>query len=767
MLVLFFVASSAFAAENTEDAGFMVARKAFNDGFYDLAKDKVEAFLDLYPHTPYLYDAHLLLGRCFYNLNNPAKAVNEFNIILETPGGSTLEDEALYWMGEISFNEGDYNKALEYYQDIIKRFPSSRYVSYASYSKGWAYFELGFLEEAIDSFRDVSQKYPFDKIAMDSQFRIGECEYLMGRFPKASEELTAFMEKFPVSEKTLDSYYMSGETLFSLGRYKESVESLKRALAIAPKARWAGLARYRIARAYFLSGDYVNSSENFKRCAEIPDCDALLLEASLLGLADSYAKLGRDDEAIGACDEISAKYPSTDSAGKAAYIRSRIYFARGAWQDAEYAIKEALAKHGASSSVWDMRYELGCIYMIMARPDDAMGQFVLVKNGSGDPELVSGAIARMGDICLTRREYKAASENFDAILTKYPGSRSSDYAQYQLGNIFLYTGKFGQASLAYQSLSKNFPDSPLRDASRPRLASSSFLNNDFARSAAEFGRMAKEEAKQDPVLSGKFYLANSLYNLSKYDEALALFKDVAAYSSDERTRAMADYQIGWCYHNMRKESAAIDHFNRFLKERPQDSLGPDVKFWFAEYYRSKLERDKARGYYRMIAGEYPSSDIASEALIQTGNTFQEEGRLDEAIKEFALAARDFPDTAAARNAYRKMARIEKDRKDFDRAAEYYRKALTKENNEANAQVQYEIAELYELKGDVKTATEEYLRSHDLYFKGAFWSTRALLKAAQLFEKAGNIKEAKNVYGQLAGMDVVESKLAKEKLKSFN
>ena len=124
----------------------------------------------------------------------------------------------------------------------------------------------------------------------------------------------------------------------------------------------------------------------------------------------------------------------------------------------------------------------------------------------------------------------------------------------------------------------------------------------------------------------------------------------------------------------------------------------------------------------------------------------------------------FPDSESTINAYRKIANFKKDAKDLDGAIGYLRKALGTKNNELNAQVQYEIAESFEKQGDLVKAVEEYLKVSYLYSKGAFWSVRAQLKCAQLFERLDKPEEAKKLYEKLAGMDIEESSLAKSRLE---
>ncbi|MBN2453641.1 MAG: tetratricopeptide repeat protein, partial [Candidatus Omnitrophica bacterium] len=126
----------------------------------------------------------------------------------------------------------------------------------------------------------------------------------------------------------------------------------------------------------------------------------------------------------------------------------------------------------------------------------------------------------------------------------------------------------------------------------------------------------------------------------------------------------------------------------------------------------------------------------------------------------------FPASGTARTAYRKMAKIRMDEGRIGDAIQYYRKALTSDNNELNAQTQYEIAELYERNGDLKKATEEFLNVPRLYPKGAFWAVRAQLKCAQDFEKLGQRDDALRLYEKLAGMGIEESDFAKKRIESI-
>ncbi len=766
-IIMIIFAGSVYAAGNAEEADFAVVKNAFNDGLYDLAQEKAEAFLSAYPHTPYLYDAHLLLGRSLYYQNDPHRALYELGLVLDAPGGSRFEDEALYWTGEISFNNDDFKRALEFYQKVIDAFPSSKYLSYAYYSKGWCYYKLGFLEEAIGSFKEVIARFPFDKAAMEAQFRIGECEYLLARYDAAEQELNSFVQKFPVSEKSADAYYLSGEINFYKTKYGDSIKAFNKALSITPLARWSPFATYRIACAYLLLGDNTNSINEFKKCVAGSKNNEFLASISLLGLVRNYKNTGMYKDAMSACDEIINLFPESDAASEAYYIKSQILYDEGVYHGSEAVCTEGIEKYPDSEFAGDLHYQLGRVLVMQEKFDDAINELLWVKNNSKDGALTSSALCKIGAIYLDRKEYKSALENFDAVLSGYPDSASADYAQFQLGNIFLISGSYDQAILAYKSVLLNFPATSFRKDVISRLAMAYFMKKDFEHAAMEFERSAKD----DQALPGSdqylFYLANSLYFSGRYVEAASAFKEIRETSQDERFAAMAEYQLGWAYYNMHKEPEALGIFTGFLKGHPGSVMAGDVMFWFGEYYRQKGQYDKSREYFSAVLKDSPSGDVADEAAYEEACSFFDEGKPGEALESFRKFISTFPDSPHRWSSYRKMAHLKRRENDFDGAIALLKEALTTENIDNNAQLQYEISEIYEQKGALTDAAREYLKVSELYPKGIFWSVRGLFKSAQISEKLGELARAKNVYEKLAAMDVEESKAAKEKLKHMS
>src|SRR5438128_1195285 len=64
------------AAEETDL--FLVAQKAFDDGFYDVAMRYIDEFVKKYPQSQKQVEARLLLGQCYFFKSQYLKAFDIF-----------------------------------------------------------------------------------------------------------------------------------------------------------------------------------------------------------------------------------------------------------------------------------------------------------------------------------------------------------------------------------------------------------------------------------------------------------------------------------------------------------------------------------------------------------------------------------------------------------------------------------------------------------------------------------------------------------------
>ncbi|MDD2703141.1 MAG: hypothetical protein PHC33_03950, partial [Candidatus Omnitrophica bacterium] len=82
-----------YAQDSTkEEESFYVARKAFDDGFYDVALSLLKRFQDNYPSSGRAPEVSLLIGQCYFNQNKFLDALNKFEETLNRSEAKAIQD---------------------------------------------------------------------------------------------------------------------------------------------------------------------------------------------------------------------------------------------------------------------------------------------------------------------------------------------------------------------------------------------------------------------------------------------------------------------------------------------------------------------------------------------------------------------------------------------------------------------------------------------------------------------------------------------------
>ena len=109
-----------FAQEQSkEEESLFVAKKAFEDGFYDVALGLFERFLKNYPNSSKISEVNLLIGQCYYRQNRFLDALAKFEELQGQAVSQSVKDAVLYWIAEVHFKGNNFTKASQYYKAII------------------------------------------------------------------------------------------------------------------------------------------------------------------------------------------------------------------------------------------------------------------------------------------------------------------------------------------------------------------------------------------------------------------------------------------------------------------------------------------------------------------------------------------------------------------------------------------------------------------------------------------------------------------------
>ncbi|MFA4842850.1 MAG: tetratricopeptide repeat protein, partial [Candidatus Omnitrophota bacterium] len=702
-----------FAQSDKEDEALFVAKKAFEDGFYEVSIGLLERFLKTYPEAPKAAEAELLIGQCYFHQNKFIDALAKFEQLLSSAKAREIKDAVLYWIAEVHFRGNAFTKAAQYYKMVTEEFPKSSYIPASVYSLGWCLFQESKFQEAKGYFQTVEEKFPKEPQAQDSSFKIIECLYSLKGYPAILEKIKQYQKNYPKDTAKLPYlYFYQAEADYYLNNFSDALSAYAKVISNTSDDKvealstlgmaWGNLKlkKYKEAEALF---QQVNSAALERKSA-----DALLLGKAIL-----YFENSRFAESLSIYDELINKSQDPLTIIQASLGKADALYNLSDYPQAAQAYKEGLGNAQEDKSlpqeiVDKLRYGLSWSYLKEGKFKEAIGEFQKLVQHTEDKIFKISALCQIGDTYQDSGNYEKAASAYDQILKDNPDSFYGDYVQYQLGLALTKMRNFDAGMLAFQTLLKNYPDSKLLDDTNYALGLAYFQKEDYAASREVFAKF-RSDFKESPIKMQAMYLeASSLYNLAKYQEAQEVFKDIIRASpGDQELAQKAEYEIADCFYQLGNEKEALDRFKALRSKYPDSKLTPEVVWWMGEYYYRHNDLGLARRYFSSLIQDFPKSNLLVSAYYALGSTYQDEAKYEEALDSFKKVVElDSSDLAGA--AAVAMADIYVKKDSVSLALSTYRQVLEKHPNLEHL-INPKMADIY-------VKIKEYGQALDLYKK---------------------------------------------------
>ena len=792
-----------YAQESSkEDEALYVARKAFEDGFYDVSLGLAERFLKNYPDSQKTAEVNLLIGRCYFQQNKYLDALNKFELLKDQQQAGSIKDAVLYWIAEVHFKGNGFAKAAEFYKMIVKDFPKSSYVPSAYYSLGWCLFQEHDYAGAIENFKIVEQKFPKESQALDASFKIIECLYNLKDYAGLKEKINSDIKAYskdPVRVSYL--YFYAAETDYYLNNFNEATEEYSKAISNSSDVKLQALSRLGSGWSYIKLKKYKEAEAALTEI-KTEDLEKQNKDVLLLAKAQLMVETNRVNEASKIYEELINTTSDPLVLIQAYLGRADALYNLANYDGAIKVYKEALAKiqpEGLPAELVDkLHYSFAWAYLKQGEFKEAIREFQKTAKESQDKIIRVSALCQIGDTYQDSGDYDKALEMYDEILKNYPDSSYGDYVQYQLGLTMLKDSNYDGAIMSFLALKRNYPQSKLVDDAVYALALAYFQRQDYNSSKETLEGFQTEFKDSNLKPQALYLLGTSLFNLGKFAEAIAVFKDIVReFGQDRELTQKAEYEIADCYYQMGNETEAMNLFKTLRSKYPDSSLTAEIMWWLGEYYYRQNDLVLARRYFSSLIQDFPKSNLVVDAYYALGSSYEEEGKYEEAVENFkkvigsgssdlcGQAATAIADIYAKQNKpesarrafedilkqypnlnnliYPKMAELLFKTGNQNEALDYYRKSLDLVPVKEMPSIQFKIAEVIEAQGSLTQAIEEYLKVTYLYSENSALSIKALLRVAQIYEGKENFKEAAIIYKKIISMNVEEAKYAQERI----
>ena len=112
IFLILFIQVFSFAFDDPKETELLfMAKKAYEDGFYEVSLGMLERFQKNYKDSVKIPQAILLSAECYFYQGRYLEALNIFESLAASQQANNFKDELYFWMGEVHFKGGNFQKA--------------------------------------------------------------------------------------------------------------------------------------------------------------------------------------------------------------------------------------------------------------------------------------------------------------------------------------------------------------------------------------------------------------------------------------------------------------------------------------------------------------------------------------------------------------------------------------------------------------------------------------------------------------------------------
>jgi TolA-binding protein len=810
-ILIVFLISSVLAQDDAKETELLfMAKKAYEDGFYEVSLGMLERFQKGYPDSSKIPQAILLSGQCYFYQGRYLEALKIFEALLNNPLAGPLLDAVYFWMGEIHFKGNNFEKSAALYQRLIDVFPQSSFVPPAYYSLGWSLAQLGKFKQAIQTFQTLITKFPQEPQSKEAAFKLIECLYNLKEYSALKDRIKPVFKLYHNDLVRLPYlYFYLAESEYYLDQLDEAAKDYLKAGQGFTDTSAQLLAKLGLGWSYLKLAKYKEAEDVFLEIKP-ENLDKKSLDVFLLGEGLLMSATNRIYEAKKLYDQLIGQ-----SSDPLIILQAYLGKADAHYNLAEYSLAADVYKQGLDKIdregllgslplelVDKLRYNLAATYLKQGQVDLSLAVFDSISEKSKVQ-----AADKIELLFQIAKDYEAAGELTKAedlyakIMKEYPDSSNIEYVQYRIALIQLKKTDFEKAVAYSESWLKRFPQSKLIPDALYQLATAYFQRADYIKSCEILGKF-RDGFKDSQLRPQALYLLGvSFINLEKFNEAIEVFRLVSKLDAlDAELLQKVEYETADCYYKSGQEASAVERFKILRSKYPNSKFTVNVMWWLGQYYYRNKDLNLAHRYFSALTKDYPDSRLAPEAFLALGQIFSDENKPDEAIdnlkKAINLGDADLKVQAAivlagvysrlekpqeeldeytqiiknnpdlSKSLFPQIAQVYYKAGNYDEAKKFYLKSLDLSGGELeSAHLRFSLAEVLEASAQTEAAIKQYILAADLYTGNPQLFVRSLLRAAKLYEDKDNLQESLKIYKRIMEKvpDAPEAGFVQEKI----
>jgi TonB family protein len=477
-----------------DDALFLIGKAYYNMGEYVKAKRKFEELELSFPKSKLNDESRYYISMCQYNLGEEDEAISSLSELMELKTtDKKRKGLASFWIGEIQFENADYDDAITYYDRTIKDFDPDSLAAITQFRMGECFWAKKDYLKAREDFAKVEKRDPPPELLFESKFKVGECCYQLGEYQKGMDIFVALSRNKRFSGHLADIKLKMAEGNYHLGELSLAMEGYTQINMDYPKTVASANAYFQLGKIYQEQfGDLSEAKKMFETCKnenlnspvakealtqsaniskieeyqqDLSQEDSTKSSQTLFLLGELYLlQMDQPDSALDEYMTLVDKYPQS------AYAPKALYAAAWIWENVKRDSVEAEKIYNRLLNEYPQSE-----YRKAARgflsPADSLVNAQPDSSDTLNPEQI---YRQAEQYLLEERDVYSAMNLYDLIIEKFP---QSSYASKSLfakawATEYLLNPQDSSAILAYQEVIDKYPDTKYAEEAKIKLGQS-------------------------------------------------------------------------------------------------------------------------------------------------------------------------------------------------------------------------------------------------------------------------------------------------------
>lgn len=603
-------------------------------------------------------------------------------------------------------------KSAELLRAFLEEYPDTPHANRIHALIASVYFFEGKYDDALAMFNSVLPDLLGAEEREDMTYRLATCHLKTGHVKEAAiwfETLRSTGNKYMPD----CNYYLS-YIRYTQGRYDEALSGF---LPLQDNAKYKTLVPYYIAEIYLAKkkyGEAENVAGNY--LSAYPDQAYTAEMYRVLGTAEYHS--GKFQEAMKSFGKYLGNDAGTAHRRDALYMSGISCYQCGVYSQVPALLGKVTAENDALSQ--NAYLHMGLAYLQLADKTKARMAFEQAAAGNADRRIKEQAAYNYA-LCIHETSYSAFGESvtvFEKFLNEFPDSPHADKVSDYLVEVYMNTRSYDAALKSIERITR--PGTPILEAKQKilfQLGTQSFANTRIEQAIGYFDRsVALGQYNPQNKADALYWLGESYYRLNRMQEAARNFNEYLVLNRQRNTEmfALAYYNLAYIAFHRKDYTTAEGSFRNFAQlekgENPTaladaynrigDCLLHARRFDEAKQYYTKAESlgTPAGDYsfYQLalvaglqkdyngkvslldrLAGKYPNSPYAINALYEKGRSYVQSNNSSRAIDVFRELLSKYPESPVSRKAAAEIGLLYYQNDDYDRAIEAYKHVLTR------------------------------------------------------------------------------------------